>query len=879
MTTQFGQICCGCNEGGTVPHYDNVTTGYVFDSNPADIQTGPGLLSRDATLYNPWFTKNPIYYFVASQEFTTLFPPSDIPPGTNDATHFTVNGNFYHTNGTVNISSTQRFGGKWITAQKQWHGKFGIIDADDPNIVMSATLAAQTNVQINPAQNTTFLKSAPQRKFRTVICSAATSGTDGPGSAQCTSTVGQYTGVITNTGASTTGAAASDFVFGFLVNLTNQAAFNYFAAWMSTVPSGYNSQILDASGIGNGPWTLQVQETNLGGGTVYCNLESLSVTQGGMSRTAWSILQSPVTGNWASYQTFQESLSYGNEQASYLSNRTILYLDGLTGAVVVVSTAQRSGSIKYQDPYTSADVMQDIYNLLRVWPLGDETYYPWRTDESLALSPVICYDEVNAPIPPNCTTSTSDDYRLPQVGAAWQQMPWLDPNSYIWIYQTSAQQLAGQCAVAQPGGFTGGSPGAGVGAALFPASYLGGIWFRNAPGSDPHFWFAATIYNYNTGTLHWDTYKYGQETPAYLPKCAMRWTNARDSQASASTPGINPPQYPQAFISEGGGTVVAAKYVVATQPWPAVNNLWCYNQRTVQGNTGQWTVTMNCSPGSYSIATSPNAAGTALPPPSAASARTGVFAEWSFNQRGYQSGWQALYGVPAWYGSIHGCTGIYVQQFNYNPGSCRAVVGVVPFYSQSPTGAQTPTGGALPPSAVPMEGFSNFVPFAMPDNFQFDSQFGALWLSEVYLTMPDPLCVLAALPGGCSWTQDNGCGYGGSGISTDPYHYLSNGAGACALVEAASQPASPYGTNYWPSGVHSPLDPNYNVLAPPQYPGLPNIGGIPQPTDGTQWTQIATDWGFTQYVYKTPGSWAYGFYANFVNLTPGAVIGAGVLAC
>jgi len=243
---------------------------------------------------------------------------------------------------------------------------------------------------------------------------------------------------------------------------------------------------------------------------------------------------------------------------------------------------------------------------------------------------------------------------------------------------------------------------------------------------------------------------------------------------------------------------------------------------------------------------------------SSASKLTGVVINWSFNQRAAAPGYTS---PPTWYAGITGCTAASVTQFNYSKGSCRAVVGIVPFYSGSPTGGGTPTGGGSPPPATPLEQFGNQVMFQMPDTFQFDDVYGAHAQAAIMLTMPDPFYETPFAPscgGAISWTEDAGCGDADSGTSLFYPHH--------PLVEASSVPAYTL-----PSGVTLFYDPAHNAIAPPFYPtGIPIADGLACSSgDTSAYGTVETDWGFACRACATingSGRWA-GFYSNFVTCT------------
>jgi hypothetical protein len=216
------------------------------------------------------------------------------------------------------------------------------------------------------------------------------------------------------------------------------------------------------------------------------------------------------------------------------------------------------------------------------------------------------------------------------------------------------------------------------------------------------------------------------------------------------------------------------------------------------------------------------------------SQRTGVHLEWTFDIRGTQSG---VTSPPSWYGDITGCLSCSIAQFNYDTGTCPAVVGIVPFTDGSPT----------------VEAFANQTLFDFPSGTViFDDIWGNHGQAAVMLTMPDPFWQTPFWPG-ClgsqtfDWTEDDGT----SETDTDTVKYYPHHP----LVEAAS--IVPSGESL-PDGITLTYDPS-NIIAAPFWPN-----GFSVVNDDGSFGSYATDWGFALNVCANLGGRFAGDY-TFVS--------------
>ena len=785
---------------------------------------------------------------------------------------------------TVNLSS-RRFGGKWCVARKFWHGVFGIIDRDDPHIgtgvgSFDTTTGVWTNTYADTAPN---YPTPPQIKYRTIIistsCVATNYDSDGVtvsnvsnGSCSGTATVGQYTGILSKSGSETNNFPGSPSstpdmsLFGNLMAWDNNALLGLMQTW-SDVPSANSGETIAYVQLSPTSWELTDTPNPAGGGNPLNQtliLKTITISPGYVSETIYQPFQNP-DGSWFTSKLFTQTINWGND--SITATSTQYTFGGGVSGTLPLSVVTIKGTLTLQDPYSASDWQQDAYNLHAAWDLSNANAYPWRTDEELALTPLIIYDEVQSETVPALTVPTinggitMDDYTTatPGVGDGWNQIGWQDTNNYLWTFGTPPNMSVNYGPTNLPPGWAGNS-GSDV-AVLNTGLYTGQIISHNPAGSDPHFWFGfAESARVNcAGDLdcpdcgfEWNTVGYGDFTPGNLPFTAMRWLQKSEAQYDPDGCTTNQGMFPGAFIHQTGGMMYVGKFVQAAQKWNSVNYTL----------TNQWTLCLDCA-GNITPTTDLTCSGT-IPtlsplPAGAAPQSTGVLLSWTFNCRAklWASPPSGSGTFPAgWYAGLTDCTGCNVQQFSYAP-PC-AVIGVVPFYSPAPTGNTVPQGNQTPGLAGPVENFgSNQVMFSMPDTITVDYLNGSHWQAAIILTMPDPFYVLPTIPSCTSgptvgnWQEDNGCGQANFQNHTSgqwTWYYP-----ATPLVEAAMTP-----TGSLPSGVYLPMDPAHNTFLPPYYPTGIHIGN-PTGDYGT----VTMDWGFAMRACNSGNRFA-SYYSNFV---------------
>ena len=524
----------------------------------------------------------------------------------DDTTHAKNDHNCYLKNGdTVDMRATKLFGGQWILARKNWQGVFGFIDRCDPVIPSSVTMVSGT---YNDGAggftiNTTFNTNPPQVKYLTADLKATSNeqhyntyfGGNGTidyslaGSASSTSSVGRTTGIVSQTwnfsydthdGSSSPEEANA--VFTWLAGKSFADVVAYFSAW----------KYVDVNGGVQNPDTAYYTQSGttfklMSGAYVFDAVNGITVADqplevlvidvagGSFSRSVYSTLQVPPVppGNApAVYKLiYTESCQISNTSISYQYDDNYASL-----GLVQPWDSHGSGTLTLSDAYTSAECYQDFKDALAAWDMSDLNLAAMRTDEVLALAPLCIFDEVGPSVPAiSCGSPsgsvfsgsgpTMDDYSATQNGdGSWPQRAWIDPDNYIWKYPNGSY--------GPPSGFTGG-------ATLLSPLRTGAIIAHTQPGSDRHFWFNYTKQQRELdptwGYYEWFADTHGAFSESPLPPVTMRWMDNEEAQydgaAFRNGADPHPGNYPQAFWTQRGGVIRGAKFVQASERWPAVN--------------------------------------------------------------------------------------------------------------------------------------------------------------------------------------------------------------------------------------------------------------------------------------------------------------------
>ena len=233
-----------------------------------------------------------------------------------------------------------------------------------------------------------------------------------------------------------------------------------------------------------------------------------------------------------------------------------------------------TGSITLSDPVTSADVMTDIYALKALWNLADDIVHPWRRDGFTVRAPSVDRNEGRGLLQ-LLFVGTVNDYRIPTAGSgtvtdpytAWQQMAWIDPDSWNWVFPPGLDQryAAATDLVARYDGKIRGAP------LVFPITNPASVVYPNKfwdgqhsndrlcsadDGADPPFFYTYSFGRWNIDDL--------------MPPTATQWTKLSDESNDLN---------PLAPISQGhwismlpGSSLVRCQFeAIIEQPTPSQN--------------------------------------------------------------------------------------------------------------------------------------------------------------------------------------------------------------------------------------------------------------------------------------------------------------------
>ncbi len=656
----FG-CCCSCADGGTIPRWQNVTqVRPVADPTPAGTPVAP-FQRYDSNEYlsehgighscdddNPagsgsdfsgycgeWFGSAGDTNALSSQVVKDIVDDIMACAG-DDATHAKIDHDCYAVNGTVNMKA-KRLGGMWLLAKKSWHGTPPWTDKDyctpDP-----------TN-----APN--------QVRYRTINYSAAlaTKTSDGGSplidlnrvsdTASGSMSIDRYSGILTNNLLTTEQIFSIDPT---TLAETQIRQVSGGAGWLSQSPapnlvyvSGLSTKIDGAvcTDVHCAAIPLPFDYSYIPPPFVgYADIKAFVVSWSStppapVGDFTWPTLPAISDNNnydsgelheegvlnptddpslWET-STLDMRVSWSRTATVYTWSFMVDWSITTPSGTLILCQINWGGTLTLSDPYTSADCLQDWKAAMAAWNAADRNLAKLRTDEKLALAPLILYDEI-APQTPlqgflpvtmdnyagglvddlngNHPGSHAGDAGQKPTGApvdytqTWAQTGWLDPQDYKWL---GADGSANYSTVDASGNPPDDTTLAGVSFGILKTGLrTGGILAHvkgsdanhwSGAGADRHFWFGyvemkriCCVEDCSTGYT-WVPYRNGGFSDPDLPPVTMRWMDNAEAQYDGEL--CNPAAYskgnfPDSWLHEQGGYIVGGKQITATQKWPAV---------------------------------------------------------------------------------------------------------------------------------------------------------------------------------------------------------------------------------------------------------------------------------------------------------------------
>ena len=551
-----------------------------------------------------------------------------------DTTHYNFDHNCYLKNGTsgtdvVNMVMPKLFGGQWVFAEHFWSGTFGLMDA--PNLTNPAFPAPQVKYLQVDAQET-YANLFHEKHYPAGTSPTPTTPPTFDLAIQTNNSTGQITRVVNQVNRLITqgGTAPTEtqvyYPSGPVTTIKACADGPQVNADLSAFPVPGTDIPTIAGLVGNNGsgWLASIAAVNSDG-------------------SGWQAIGTVVpfaTGN-PTTDTIYANVVVKRTNTSYTWNLDlVIFFESAPGGgsggddVWEWRHITSTGSIELSVPYTSDDAYADFKQLLASFDMGNFKLASLRgvngdgsADEKLWHGPLIIYNGVRAAVSPIGLGCPINNYAAPVADAnghaawtydpllyapttgtplpanyatwtpvsgqgadwvpTWGQLPWLDPNSYIW--QTQALPAhgvyfnTGALPELIPANFTSATLLTGMwdGSIIATNSCLDSSTQRLAGGSDRHFWFGAP--NYRRDAVHdptsgallgyqWNLISTGAFSAAPRPSCTVRWMPPYEEQydgAALGTPPIG--NFPQSWMDYSGGKIKGGKFCMAVNPWQAVN--------------------------------------------------------------------------------------------------------------------------------------------------------------------------------------------------------------------------------------------------------------------------------------------------------------------
>lgn len=498
----------------------------------------------------------------------------------------------FASSGTESFSLCHKAGFKNVQARRSWHGAFGWTsgDAGCANVYCSGPNAYQS-YQSAPDQ-TKYLTSTYDVHFSNL---ADFDGTADAGDLTGARTVDATSGEITSTVISTETITSGQITPGTPV-----------ITYFTDGGAGYNYDIVTATNI---PFASGGSTKLDSGFDLYCGFPPFSIggAFGSLAdyiaswNTSFPASPVPVITDLNNYSGHASATQFGvtsTFDAEFSRTGTVVSWDFSTsfpsdnpGAPLVHYAY--NGSVTLSDTNASSTVLADITdNLLSLWPLDDDSLYPWRTDLKVSVAPLVSRLENGPTRPIGFNAYTVDDLTDPIDDAdgnapfsdgwspTYDQRSWFDPSIYVYLYApgTDASNSAATSLLKLFDGSIKGAPLPAGYQNLFDFGYIdiNGCCFRppDNPGFQTWSWYQQG-WGMDVGTFN-------SNTGCHLPLNTTQWNNYFEA--------ANKPQGAWIFYADKGnyygsgcvssdapsgagdaGAIVACKYAEILEMWPSQN--------------------------------------------------------------------------------------------------------------------------------------------------------------------------------------------------------------------------------------------------------------------------------------------------------------------
>ena len=313
--------------------------------------------------------------------------------------------NLNFTGETIDFSGCKKTGWKGVQAKRSWHGQFGYTSHD-----MATELGFDfSDTHLVCTENTQNYESAQlgadQTKYLNISVTATVTITDYTGggdnseeTATLNLSVGQTNGRYSSNG-SLDPNTQNNTAYGYL-----SMASSTWADWFAMCKGHFHDPQYTAEddSIVNEGWADDGSKVTYTDPTSGLKLSELDYDMGG----SYTFYQYAPNGMGGTILISSEHFQVTETELIYEVNS---YTLASTGGSVYDSLETISVGATLSSTNSSSNVISDaVNNLLSTWVLNDDALYPWRTDGSFQLAPLVSRDEPQNRLPANAPTFQKD---------------------------------------------------------------------------------------------------------------------------------------------------------------------------------------------------------------------------------------------------------------------------------------------------------------------------------------------------------------------------------------------------------------------------------------------------------------------------------------